>query len=153
MPVKSKFKMKNYTTDISAERSIAEIETILASFGAQAIMKEYGSDGRVWSLAFTLEDKGFKLPANAGGVQTVLYSGKQDYHGRDSMKNRDERAYRVAWRILKDWIHSQLSLVASGQGVPLQIFFGYLYDGRRTLYQKYVEGKLLTSKKNNEELG
>lgn len=137
-------KLKNYSTNISAERSIAEIEKILALFGAQAVMKEYTSDGRVQSLSFKLDNKGYQLPANVNGVKAVMYSGKRSYHGRDSMKKRDEQAYRVAWRVLKDWIYSQLSLIASGQGQPQQILFGYMFDGKKTLYQVYTEGKLLS---------
>jgi hypothetical protein len=143
-------KLKNYSTNISAERSIAEIEKILALFGAQAVLKEYTGDGRVRSLSFKLDNKGYQLPANVNGVKSVLYSEKRRYHGRDSMKNRDERAYRVAWRILKDWIYSQLSLIASGQGQPQQILFGYMFDGKRTFYQAYIEGKLLSQGNDKE---
>lgn len=141
--MKGKFNIKNYTTEVSAERSVAEIEKLLASFGATAIMKEFFSDGKVQVLSFKLEDKVFKLPANINGVKEILFSGRRGYYGRDSMKNREERAYRVAWRIIKDWIHSQLSLIASGQAQPQEIFFPYMYDGERTLYQSYIEGKLL----------
>lgn len=139
-----KSNIKNYSTEISAERSVAEIEKILASFGADAVMKEYTTDGKVRSLSFTLDGQGFKLPANVKGVKEALYPGKRSYHGRDSMKKREEKAYRVSWRIIKDWIHAQLSLIASGQATPQQIFLPYLFDGKRTLYQKYVEDKLLT---------
>ena len=143
-----KFSIKNYSTEIPAEKSIAEIEKMLASFGAEAIMKEYTSDGKVRMLSFKFLDKGFKLPANINGVQEILFSGKRDYHGRDSMKTREERAYKVAWRIIKDWIHAQLSLIVSGQAHPHEIFLPYMFDGKRTLYQAYVEeGKLLTEKK------
>ena len=38
MPVNKSFKMKNYTTDISADRSILEIEKFLTLFGAEAVM-------------------------------------------------------------------------------------------------------------------
>ena len=139
----NKFNIKNYTTDVSAERSISQIEKLLALFGAQAIIKEYTSDGRVHSLSFKINDKAFKLPANIKGVKEILYSGRRGYYGRDSMKKREDRAYRVAWRIIKDWTHAQLSLVASGQAQPQEIFFPYMYDGKRTLYQAHVEGKLL----------
>ena len=145
-----KSNIKNYTTDVSAERSITEIEKILASFGADAIMKEYTSDAKVRSLSFKFEDQGFKLPANINGVKEALYPGKRSYHGRDSMKKREDRAYRVSWRIIKDWIHAQLSLIASGQARPQEVFLPYLFDGKRTLYEKYVEDKLLPEGKGKE---
>lgn len=142
-----KFNMKNYTTSVSAERSIAEIEKLLASFGATAIMKDYLEDARVHALSFKLEEKVFKLPANITGVQAILYKDKRAHHGRDVMKGREKRAYMVAWRIIKDWIHAQLSLISSGQAHPHEIFLPYMFDGKRTLYEVYVEGNLLTEGK------
>lgn len=145
MAVDKIFKMKNYTTDVPASRSIGEIEKLLSHFGAAAVMKEFTSDGRVHSLSFKLQDKAFKLPANINGVKKILYTDVRPHHSKNGMKRRDDRANRVAWRILKDWIHAQLSLIASGQAHPEQIFLPYLYDGKskRTLYETYVEGKLL----------
>lgn len=35
----NKFKIKDYSTDVSAEKSIAEIEKMLSLFGAEAILK------------------------------------------------------------------------------------------------------------------
>lgn len=145
-----KYNIKNYSTEVSAERSIAEIEKILAHFGAGAIMKEYTTDGRVHSLTFKFLNNGFKLPANVNGVKSVLFSGRRSYHGRDSMKNRDDRAYRVAWRIIKDWIHAQLSLIASGQAQPQQVFLPYMFDGKQTVFEKY-EGKFLAQNASEEK--
>lgn len=146
-----KFNIKNYTTDVPAVRSIAEIESILASFGATAIIKEFFPDGKVRALSFRLEDKTFKLPADAEGVKKILFKGKKDHDRKDLIKSREDRSYRVAWRIIKDWIHAQLSLIASGQAHPQQLFFGHMYDGNKTLYQAYVEGKLLPQKTGKKE--
>lgn len=146
-----KSKLKNYSTEVAAERSIAEIEKIITSFGAQAIAKEFSADGRVRNLQFKIDEKIFQLPVNVNGVREAIFSGRRRYHGRDSMKNRDVRAYNVAWRILKDWIHAQLSLIVSGQAHPAEIFLPYLYDGERTLYQAYTEGRLLTNGKPRKE--
>lgn len=136
----TKAKLKNYSTQVSASRSISQIEEILAKFGAEAIVKEYTADGRVQKLSFKLNDRAFKLPVNVRGVYQVMYGDKREYSGRDSMKRRDDQAYRVAWRILKDWIHAQLSLIHSGQAQPQEIFFPYMYDGKelfiRNLWKK-----------------
>lgn len=147
----SNFNIKNYSTEVPASRSIAEIEKLLAAFGAMAIIKEFTSDGRVHFLAFRIENESFKLPAHINGVKEVLFSGRRSYHGRDSMKKRDDKAYRVAWRIIKDWIHAQLSLIASGQAHPQEVFLPYMYDGKKTLYQAYTEGRLLTQKSETQE--
>lgn len=137
-----KFKLKNYSTSIAAEKSILEIEQLLSQFGASAVMKEFLLDGRVKSLAFKLNDKSFKLPANIEGVKNVLFSGKRERHGRNTMSNRDEQSYRVAWRVLRDWIHSQLSVIASGQAQPEEMLLPFMFDGKRTLYEAYTQGRL-----------
>jgi hypothetical protein len=56
--------MKNYTSEVPAERTISRIEQILASAGAKSIQKEY-EDGQAIALIFilytALKDGGFKL--------------------------------------------------------------------------------------------
>jgi hypothetical protein len=140
--IPKKFKLKNYTTEISAARTIAEIEELLLCFGASRIMKEISNDGKFTSIAFLIGNEGYKLPSNIEGVKQVLYSGKRGYHGRDNMQERYERAYRVAWRIIRDWLHAQLSIIASGQAAPDQVMLPYLFDGNRTLYDVYRAGGL-----------
>lgn len=144
------FKLKNYTTSISAEKSVSEIESLLSSFGANAVMKEYYSDGRVKNLAFKLSSKAYRLPANIDGVYNLMFKDKRINHRRDAMKKRESQSYRVAWRILRDWVHSQLSLIASGQSNPEEIMLPFMFDGERTLYQAIKEGKLQIEKKVSE---
>ena len=150
--IPKKFKLKNYTTEIPASRTIAEVEEMLLCFGASRIMKDISSDGRVTSIAFLIGNEGYKLPSNIEGVKQVLYSGKRAYHGRDNMQERYERSYRVAWRIIRDWLHAQLSIIASGQAMPDQVMLPYLFDGNRTLYDIYRTGglKQLTGPKEHE---
>lgn len=135
-------KLKDYTTTVEAAKSISEIEEILAAFGATTIMKEYLADGKVYSLSFKFQEKGFKLPANVDGVKKILYEGKRVRHTTDGAKNRDEQAYRVSWRVIKDWLHSQLSLILSGQAEPEQVLFPYMYNGKQTLWERYRTGQL-----------
>jgi len=135
-----KFKLKNSTTLVSAEKSISAIEQMLSAFGATQIMKEFYTDGRCKGIAFKLEQQVFKLPANIEGVRNYLFANKTDRI--DGNKSRDERAYRVAWRILKDWVASQFSIVASGQAQPDEVLLPYLWNGRETFYTAYKEGKL-----------
>lgn len=135
-----KFKLKNYSTEVSADRSIAEIEKMLACFGASQVMKEYLSDGSCRGVAFRLNEQVFKLPANVEGVRNYLFKLKS--HGIDGEKKHDERAGRVAWRILKDWLAAQLSIVASGQAQPDEVLLPYLWNGKQTLYSAFKKGQL-----------
>lgn len=145
-----KFNIKNYTTDIPAYRSISEIEKLLSQFGAEAIMKEFAPDGKVHSLSFKIDGKVFKLPARTEGIRRILYKKVREPRTKEEGEGREKRVYRIAWRIIKDWTHAQLSLIASGQAEPREIFLPYMYDGQRTLYQTYVEGKLLPQKKEDD---
>ena len=149
--MRDNFNIKNYTTDVPAARSIAEIEKILADFGAKATIKEYNDDGKVYSLLFRIEKDSFKLPANVSGVKELLFKGKAGQHRSDYKKAREEKAYRVAWRIIKDWIHAQLSLIASGQANPHEVFFPYMYDGKKTLYQTFMANRLLEQDAGKKE--
>jgi hypothetical protein len=142
MILMDKFELKNKTTGIAAEKTIQEIEMLLAKFGASAVIKEYLQDGRCFSLSFKLKDKAFKLPANSEGVYAAMFGGKRQNHRRDAMANRDEQAYRTCWRIIKDWLHAQLSLIASGQAQPDQVLLPYMFNGKQTLYEAYKDGTL-----------
>ena len=144
------FKLKNYTTSIPADRSISETEQLLVGFGASKIFKEYLSDGRCMGVSFMLGERGFKLPANIEGVKEAIWKDKRARHGRNNMQNREDQSYRVAWRIIRDWLHAQLSLIASGQAQPDQIMMPYMYDGKRTLYEAYKDGKLQLTEAQNE---
>jgi hypothetical protein len=135
-------KLKNYTTEISAEKSIFEIEALLSQVGASHVMKEFRGDGKVGAIMFRLEGKTYKLPANVEGVNTVLTSNKQKTYRRDGMANRFEQAYRTSWRIIKDWLHSQFSLMASGQASPDEIMLPYMWNGKTTLFEAYKSGQL-----------
>jgi hypothetical protein len=135
------FKLMNYTTEVSADRSIAAIKKLLVEYGASTMMEEYLSDGRIYSIVFKISTRSYKLPVNFDGVKKVMYSGKQG-RGVNSDSKREQQAYRVAWRILHDWVHSQLSLIASGQAAADQVLLPYMFDGKRTLYEAYKQGGL-----------
>ncbi len=153
MGLSNKIKLKNFSTNIKAEKTIVEIERILAMFGADAIMKEMTSDGMVYSLAFKLNGKSYKLPINVEGVYTILFKRKPSNEKVNAEFNRVKRAYNVAWRILKDWVHSQLSLIASKQAEPEQVLLPYLFDGKRTLYEAYIQNLVQLKEPEEKELG
>lgn len=137
-------KLKNYTTRISSAKTIIEIERLLVGFGAEKIQKEYLKDGSCIGLAFIVSSDNrellVKLPANVNKVLTVLYPSK---HGRAHTVVQKKKAGMVAWRVLKDWIHAQLSLVKIGQAEATQIFLPYMWDGKQTFYEKIKQDKFL----------
>jgi len=136
--MKDEFKLKNYSTTISVEKTITQIEQILRLFGATEIMKSYLADGSINYLAFRIGESGYKLPANSEGILNILYSGKKQFN----TEAQQQQAERVAWRIIKDWIHSQLSIIQSGQAQPDQVLLPYLFNGNQTFYEAYKSGQL-----------
>ena len=134
-------KIKNYTTTVSAEKSIHEIEKILSQFGATHVMKTYSGE-QVIALAFRYNEQGFQLPANIEKVEATMF-------GDDSTKRQKEQAQRTAWRLIKDWVYSQISIILVGQAEMKEVFLPYLWNGKRTLYQAHKEGLLELEHREN----
>jgi hypothetical protein len=134
----------NYTTEISAERSVAEIQSKLAKAGAWQILHEYQrGTGELIGLSFQIDTTfgpmAFRLPAKIDAVEKVLI--RQRVRRRPDAKTRSQAA-RVAWRILKDWVEAQLAIIETEQVKMEQVFFAFVQDSRgRTLYEAYEEKK------------
>ena len=50
---------------------------------------------------------------------------------------------------MKDWVHSQLSVIASGQAQPEEVLLPFMWDGKRTLYQAFKENRLKIDNRAN----
>ena len=61
--------IKNYTTDVPIEKTIAEIQEILAHNGARGIALEYDERGNIKDIFFKIilhkKELPFRLPAKA----------------------------------------------------------------------------------------
>ena len=133
-------KLVNYTTKIEPTQTIAEIQNMLSDYGVSAMMTEY--DGKqVSAVSFKMNVEGkefpFRMPCNWRGVYEVLK--KPEYH-RIPVAQKEAQAPKVAWRILHEWIRSQLSLVEVNMVTIPQVFLPYtiMRDGR-TLAEKVAE--------------
>jgi len=134
------YKLKNYSTSIEAEKTIMEIEQMLSQFGASHIVKEYDVNCVINSIMFKLGEKTFKLPINSDGVKTLFMQNRNDYP--ISPTKIDEQSVRCSWRMIRDWLHAQLSLVATQQAKIDEVMLPYMWDGKRTLYQAFKDGNL-----------
>lgn len=138
----------NYTTSVSVEESVLEIQKMLSTHGVTAMMTEY--DGpRVSGVSFQIKMNGkpigFKLPCNWRAVQQIFIlknSNRKRRNGRleDKIKEDDEHSTRVAWRIIKDWVEAQLAMVEVNMVTVPQVFLPYAItkDGK-TLSEKISE--------------
>lgn len=142
----------NYTTTIEAEKSIMEIEKILVNHGAKSVMKDY-NNGLPIALSFLLKtptgDLPVRLPADPEAVLKVM----QRSNVRSGLCNRAQ-AFRVAWRIIKDWIEAQMAVLETEQVRMDQIFLPYIetHNGK-TIYQLYQEKQNLLLNPGKETSG
>jgi hypothetical protein len=150
----------NYSTDVPASRSIAEITRILQDSGASAIMLENGVDHEITAISFvmvtTFGKLPFTLPANIGAVIATL--NKQISDESEKIKNRGgyqrkipkslynnkAQAERIAWRIAKDWLEAQIALATVGSAKFEQIMLPFAQIGNKSFYQRMVDRGNLT---------
>jgi len=137
----------NYTTQIDAERTVAEIEKALSLAGASAIMKEFDPvTNQPSTLTFKIMTShgslAFKLPARVENAVKIL--NRQACGGKipRRFENNREQAIRVAWRIVREWTLAQLALIELEQAEATELFLPFATgrDGR-TLYERMDELK------------
>ena len=131
--------IKNYTTTVPALQSVAEIVGALAAHGATKIQQDYDA-GRPISIAFVIDtpagQRGFRLPSSAERVKAVLL--------RQKVKADDAQAERVAWRILRDWVLSQMAILETEMVTMDEVMLPYMVDDMgRTVYELYQSRQLL----------
>ncbi len=156
--------LKNYTSEVPAVRSLAEIDALLIQAGVIGITKEFAAmpAGKISAVTFSIPiDNGrtmaIRLPANEEGCLASLwreYVGKDRLssdgqsiwsNGRKRLKRESFRAQaeRVAWRIVKDWVAVQLSMVQMNQADVRQVFLPYAWDGTQTFFERLKSGGFL----------
>lgn len=136
----------NYTTTVPLDKTLGEVQRLLAKSGCSAVAINYDHDGRACGLSFSLRtphgERGFSLPVNLPGVLKLLAEApevaKAKSHGRkfDTL----DHAEKVAWRVVKDWLEAQLALIDANMATLDQVMLPYLrVDPEHTLYERYLE--------------
>ena len=148
--------LRNYTTTIPESRTIMEIEQILTQFGASAILKDYRGDSSVKAISFKVNtghgEMPFKIPMNDKAVAQYRSEQFTGYTKKENTKNDLDTARRIGWRIIKDWIHAQLSITQLGLVKVQEVFLPYAYNYQtektfyETLEEKKFQGMLLENK-------
>jgi len=137
----------DYTSTVPVSRTVAQVQAILVEHGARAVMMEYDDRGRITALAFNVKmpngDLQIRLPIDAAATLRVLQR-QADNREIPVRYAREEHAYRVAWRIIKDWVEAQMSLLETEMVRMEQIFLPYVITpGGQTVYQVMVEKHFL----------
>jgi len=127
----------NYTTSINPQKTVMEIQGMLAKAGASSIMADYDTDGNVVALSFRLkadgQDIAFKLPT---AWQPVLETLKRQNVTRSLQT--PEQALRVAWRITKDWVAAQLAIIETRMVTTAQVFLPYAITKDGSTVYEYI---------------
>lgn len=142
--------LKNYTTKVPASRSVNEIQEMLQKHGASGCLVDYETGtGKISSLAFKVDINGqpwgFRLPLRWREAQAVMREQ------RISKWRDDDYCYRVAWRILRDWVDIQMALVELDIVQMQEVFLPYVVQKNgQTLFENIVTdpGLLLTAPRN-----
>ena len=130
--------LKNYTTEVSAEKTIDEIEKIIVKHGATTFFKTY-KNGEVEGVVFVIPiisgEMPIKMPSRVEQVKLALFGKRTSYS--DSM---EKQARRTAWRNIKDWLDAQMALIETEQVKLEEIFLPYMTDrAGKTLYEYMKE--------------
>jgi len=137
--------LKNYTSTVSASKSISYIETKLAQNGASQILKLYDEEKRVSGICFIIPMNGFdmpfKLPARVKECEKVLLNNLSRRARPETKKRISAQAERTAWKILSDWVEAQMAMVELSQVELIQVFLAYVYDHaqNKTYFEKIKE--------------
>jgi hypothetical protein len=134
----------NYTTTIAVDKTVGEIQKVLAAHGAKAIQVEY-TNSLPSAVAFFVDtpfgERTYILPANADGVWQTLV--QQHRKGKVPLRlATKDQAARVAWRIVKDWIEAQMAIVEAGMVTIDQVMLPYMQVGHQSLYDALKETRL-----------
>jgi len=141
--------IKNYTTDIPVDRTITEIQKILAENGARGIALEYDGNGTIKDIFFKIilnkKELPFRLPAKAERVYQALWGEKQEWEHTRYGEGWRQQAQRIAWRICKTWLEAQITLINLEQANIEEVFLPYLLVGRNneSLYEVMKEKQFL----------
>jgi hypothetical protein len=140
--------IKNYTTEVDEQKTVAEIIGLLSSKGARAVQIDYDEKQRPVGVSFVLivldVPVPFKLPCDFDGVFKALASRFKDRYAKANWERNATsmpQARRVAWRIIKDWVGAQLAIIEAGQATLAQVFLPYVRyqeEGGVTMYDKFL---------------
>ena len=140
----------NYTTKVDVYKTLGEIQADLVKHVARKIMTEYDEAGSPKTVCFEIMTgyglREIQLPARAEAVKKVLEKQK--------VKCDYQQACRVAWRIVKDWVESQMAILEAEMVSMDEILLPYMVDrSGRTVFENYIKHQSLLEegKEENEK--
>jgi hypothetical protein len=137
--------LKNYTSNVPTHQTISYIEAYLADCGVSGVVKQY-EEKQPMAMLFQVELEGrtytIRLPARVAEVNEYLWKTYVASMTKPRKVKEDflEQAARTAWKIQQDWVQVQMSLIKLRQVEFLEVFMGFLWDGKQSYYQALKGG-------------
>ena len=135
----------NYTTSVPVSRTIAQVQAKLVEHGAREVMMSYSPMGRVEAISFSVPRGDgvlpIRLPVDVPAAQQVLMRQRDNGEGVSLKQTSLDHAYRVAWRIVKDWVEAQMALLETEMVRMEQIFLPYVVTNSGATVFQVMEQK------------
>jgi hypothetical protein len=135
--------IRNYTSSVSADKSVLMIEKVLIEMGATNIAKEY-QNGRVFAISFAIRNGDgmlpFRLPGKVEPIKKLFVSTFRRPTSTQ-IKSCGEQAERTAWKNVYEWVAIQATMIKLEQAEITEVFFPYLYNMNtgKTLFENAKE--------------
>lgn len=147
--------IKNYLTEIPTARTVAEIQQMLGEAGASSISVDY-KDKKVAAIKFEIElgdlTLRYVLPCRWQQIHKLLKADKKAIEAmrRHQIALSEEHSRAVGWRIVRDWLDSQLALIEAEMVDIQEVMLPFMLaaDGR-TAYEVLAGGRMLLGRKGD----
>lgn len=122
------------TTNVSPEKTAREISQKVRDYGGTRFEQRWTDDGHLRGLRFDLPDEEFgpipiQLEAKVEEVYTILDEEAGLYSSKSGQERHDlllGKAYKVAWRNLKQLVEAMLTAFQLGLTDPVSLWTGYI---------------------------
>lgn len=150
--------MLNAYTTVSHERTVDEIQRLLRTFRTKKVLIEYDESGNACSVAFQmatpLGDREFALPCRWEPVHARLLTDPPQSSGKLRFPKSEAHARNVAWRVVKDWLEAQLTIIESGMVAADEVFMPYMITSPgKTLYEGFTQQRLMVKEQERNQDG
>ena len=138
-----------YTTTIDAAKTVGEIETILASHGAKAVLKEWDKEGQIAALSFQIDspqgELSVRIPIKIEAIMKILWKKHCAKPKLVPLRLTGRpQAVRIAWRIAKEWLEVSMAMLELDQVEATEIFLAHLLTPTgNTFFNIIMERNLL----------
>lgn len=132
------------TTQITPERTAAEIQELLVEAGARQVVSEYNDKREITGIHFIMNVNNQHIPFQMPVRTDALFNHFKRRAAKGSYRNRNtdkilEKAKRIAWRQLLRWIEAQLAFIDAGMAETAEVFMPYVQvAANETLYHRMV---------------